>query len=324
MTFVANRPSRRLRSHAAMGSFCGAILILLSSSALGVDLLITSTGSNSVLRYNGTTGAFVDEFIPGVDQFYRPIGLAMSGDRKLYVSGSGSDNVLRYDGNTGTFSDEFIAPGEIDYPLNVHFGPDGNLYVGALDTNSIRKYDPTSGAFLGTAASEPTLKDPLDFTFGPGGDIFVSGYLSGAVYQFTADGAFVRTIGDGSTPWGITFGPDGNLYVASHAGSAVGRFDGTTFDFIDVFATLPTRTGAGDIEFGPDGNLYVATWNDAAVLRFDGSSGAFIDQFVTPGSGGLSGPKALLFTTVPEPSGLVLAVLSGAVVLVQFARRRSQ
>jgi streptogramin lyase len=40
-----------------------------------------------------------------------------------------------------------------------------------------------------------------------------------------------------SRPRGVLFGPDGNLYVSSYDTGQVLRYDGSTGDFIDVFAS---------------------------------------------------------------------------------------
>ncbi len=59
------------------------------------------------------------------------------------------------------------------------------------------------------------------------------------------------------------------------------------------------------------------------MLRYDGQTGAFIDTFVTPGSGRLSGPKAILFTPTPEPSAWVMGA-GGLVALLLVVRRRAR
>jgi WD40 repeat protein len=82
--------------------------------AFGPDghLYVSSVSTDTVLRYDGRTGAFIDEFVSagsgGLDQ---PVGLAFAPDGRLYVASGSTDNVLRYDGRTGTFIDEFVASG---------------------------------------------------------------------------------------------------------------------------------------------------------------------------------------------------------------------
>jgi DNA-binding beta-propeller fold protein YncE len=45
--------------------------------------------------------------------------------------------------------------------------------------------------------------------------------------------------------------------------------------------------------FGPNGNLFVSSFDQ--VLEYNGRTGAFVTAFVSPGSGGLGEPKALVF-----------------------------
>ena len=187
---------------------------------------------------------------------------------------------------------------------------------------------PAAGSSSAPPPRRDALRDPLDFTFGPDGDLYVSGYESGgfesgSVFRFDGQtGEYIQTLGaefGAIEPWGITFGPDGNLYIASFAGSVVGRLDGVTLQYIDDFTQTGQLSGAGSIAFGPDGNLYVASWYNSSVQRFDGNTGVFIDYFVSPNSGGLVGPKSILFTSVPEPSTLALAAVGMIALAARWA-----
>ena len=153
-----------------------------------------------------------------------------------------------------------------------------DLFVSNQGANNILRYDERTGEFLGE--------------FIPAG----SGGLG--------------------TPDGLIFGPDGNLYVGSLLTDSILRYDGITGDPLPSVGNsgatfVPSGGGGltfgqpGDLGawlvFGPDGNLFVksggitAPPQSSSVLRFDGTTGEFIDVFVSPGSGGLHGPRALVF-----------------------------
>ncbi len=245
----------------------------------------------AVLRYDGTTGAFIDNFAQG-GELRSPRGIIFGPDGDLYVAErifigqdwSWEGRVARYDGTTGAYLGDFVplASGGLSIPTALVFGPaDHNpnkldLYVVSLGTESVKRYDGTTGAYLGDFVARG------------------SGGLEG--------------------PGTMTFGPDGNLFVADFYSSdlAVKRFQGpsgpTPGAYIDTF--VPAGSGGLQIPsgliFGPDGNndgqldLYVATLANGnikgSVKRYDGVTGAFIDTFVTRRSGGLEGPALMSFT----------------------------
>jgi len=101
------------------------------------------------LRYNGTTGAFIDTFASG-SGLSGPAGLAFGPDGNLYVGSFNSDAVLRYNGTTGAFIDTFASGSGLSGPVGLLFGSDGNLYVGSNGSNGVLRYDGTTGAFVDT------------------------------------------------------------------------------------------------------------------------------------------------------------------------------
>jgi hypothetical protein len=79
-----------------------------------------------VLRYDGTTGAFMGAFVPmGSGGLQAPVDLVFGRDGNLYVSNVFPDSVLRYDGVTGAFVDAFVPEGSggLDSPGFLVFSP---------------------------------------------------------------------------------------------------------------------------------------------------------------------------------------------------------
>jgi WD40 repeat protein/serine/threonine protein kinase len=80
--------------------------------AFGPDghLYVASFGTHAVLRYHGTTGAFLNAFVPAGRGLREPDGLAFGPDGKLCVVSHGTNTVLRYHGTTGAYLDAFTGP----------------------------------------------------------------------------------------------------------------------------------------------------------------------------------------------------------------------
>lgn len=253
----------------------------------------------AVLRYDGTTGAFLDEFIQR-GQMDMTHSVTFGTDGNLYVGDRVEDNnghptggrILRFDATTGALMGEFVTllSGGLLHPLAHVFGPDGDLYVTdegepGAGGRDVKRYDGTTGAFRGVfvAAGVGGISFPFGLTFGPDGSLYVADFGIGAVLRFqgpsgTTPGAPMPSAGNSGAafvgpgsggllarPLGVIFGPDGNG-------------DGRQ----DVYVSNITFTGF----YGKNGN----------IKRYDGLTGAFIDTFVPTGSGGLDDPSLITFT----------------------------
>ena len=77
------------------------------------------------------------------------------------------------------------------------------------------------------------------------------------------------------------------------------RYDGTTGNFIDVFASGGGLNRPWGLTFGPDDNLYVSSSATDEVLRYNGATGEFIDVFTVPEAeyGALLALASLLLVT---------------------------
>lgn len=117
------------------------------------NLYVTSANTDEILRYNGTTGAFIDAFVTaGAGGLDRPTDPVFGPDGNLYVSTFNNGTVLRFNGTTGAFIDTFVATGSggILTPVNLVFHTDGKLYVGDFSpsSNSVLRYNATTGGGL--------------------------------------------------------------------------------------------------------------------------------------------------------------------------------
>ncbi|MBZ0171112.1 MAG: DUF11 domain-containing protein [Phycisphaerales bacterium] len=272
-------------------------LDLPTSMAFGADgnLYVAGFANDAVLRYDGSTGAFLGVFVTagsgGLDE---PTALAFGPAGDLYIASSSNDEVLRYDGVTGALVGTFVTSGSggLDSPSGITFGPDGDLYVSSSDTGQALRYDGTSGAFLGifVAAGAGGLGDPADLTFGADGHLYVADIVGDTVLRFDGGtGAFIDAFvsansGGLDTPGGLRFGPEGDLFVSSLDSDEVFRFEGITGTPVGggafVVANSAGLDGPRGIVFGSDGHLYVVSELTDEVLRYDG----FLTNFAHVGS----------------------------------------
>jgi sugar lactone lactonase YvrE len=216
----------------------------------------------AITRYSGTTGAFIDTFVPAA-KIADSAGPVFHGSY-LYVAG-GTNEVLRYNATTGAFVDDFIPSlsGALTGNNPLAFGPDGNLYI--TTASGVVRYDGSTGAFLGTfiASGSGGLSNPQALAFDPSGSyLYVVSKGTNQVLKYNAQtGAFVGvTAGSGlSDPRDAVFGSDGLLYVLSNGNQRILRYteSGT---YVDDY--VPAGSGgwtkALSMVFAPNGDLYVA------------------------------------------------------------------
>jgi len=72
--------------------------------AIGQDgsLYVASSGTNSIFRYDASTGQFIGAFVStNSGGLNRPYGLTFGPDGNLYVGSEGTNSIIRYSGVTG-------------------------------------------------------------------------------------------------------------------------------------------------------------------------------------------------------------------------------
>ena len=311
------------------GLLCAVFLIGSLTCAQAGDLLVSSRETNSIKRYDGTTGVYKGDFVAsGI--LTTPGDMVFGPDGNLYVSNSGKASVERFDGRTGAYLGTFVATNEYAAGQYLRFGPDGNLYVSSYWTNSIGKFNGTTGAFMSVFA---TVDRPMGLAFAPNGDLYVASNSTNYIKRFNGStGSFVADL---SSPWmpptnspaGMEFYPiapyNSYLCVVSSGNYAVKAWDTTN----DAYLGNAINDGVGgwgwrmDIAFNNAGQAFVTTANSAAVLMYNG--GEFAGNFITAGSGGLGTPGGIVFMpdAVPEPSSM-LALGTSLIGLSAFVSRR--
>lgn len=251
-----------------------------------------------VLRYDPTTGRFVDVFASHT-KLDGAKDLDFGPDGHLYVVNNRTHRILRFDGSSGEFIDEFVKRGEggLNVPRDIAFGLDGNLYVSNATTNSILRYQGPFGENPGASMGE-----------------------------FIAAGA-----GGMRSPTAFAFGPDEKfIYVASGAhdifNNSILKFDVGTGEYVEAFdisgTTELTLVPTGGLNFGPDLNrdgvpeLFASNGDGPdEVLAFDGSTGERLADFIPANLGELYDPKGFVFSD----DGRFFIVSNGADQIVEYA-----
>ena len=320
----------RLTVWAAMTA--AIVFTALGHSADAGIWLVSSNGSDQILKYDQGTGAFAGVFADGaaVDPsghvLNDPTGLAEGPDGNIYASyfdgwGSSSGGVARFK-KDGTFIDNFAV---IYDAVDVEFGPDGHLYVSNPTYGVYRVKGPlhvgagTVDTSFGSSGRIPVTQprgiEILDLG-GGNFDIFANSGSPNRVERYRVTGGVVNltpvaTYGGVSfQAQGLEMAPDGKLYVASNVADNVTVLDlpggATAFSLFAASgsATPPLSVPIG-LGFEAGGNVLVNNLAQNTVARY-GPSGTFLGNFVTAGSGGLSAPHQGLFKIdVPDTSAQV-------------------
>jgi DNA-binding beta-propeller fold protein YncE len=286
----------------------------------GNDDTLTGKGIDDgrIVRYNGVTGAFIDEFVPisGNGGMSHPQGLVFAPSVEnpnkldLYVSSAATNSVLRFDGTTGAFLREFVPSGSggLNHPGGLVFGPDGSLYVSQFGSSNpvISHYEGPSGAhpgaYLGNfvSAGSGGLYNPASLLFGPDGngdghqDLYVAsvrldGQAKGNVHTSSVKrydgvtGAFIDTFvavnsGGLDDPNFMTFtetNPVTLAYGGATAGTSAAPLSATSA--LAPLAAAQVHGGGQAVLSDPDGNAFPVTFGLTGLRHSDGSASGVVN-----------------------------------------------
>ena len=282
----------------------------LVASSGARDILAAVWSTDSVVRFDGRTGAFEGTFTVG-GPLRLPSGLDFGPDGNLYVSSFYWDTVLKYDGVTGTYLGTFVAEGQggLNQPSLLEFRPDGWLYVLASYNGGVLRFDADSGAFhdVFIPSGSGGITTAFAMTFGPDGDVYLGGYYSKTVVRFDgASGAVKNVVAEFvDTPSGMAFDPQGRLLVGEWRTGTF--FEHNIQRYTPAGASLGVLTeltqGPLELEFDRAGRLYVAGASSIDVL--DGTTGEWLDSMYHAGVENL---MAITFTPGPHAARAPVAV----------------
>jgi DNA-binding beta-propeller fold protein YncE len=240
------------------------------------NLLVLNEFSNNVLKFNGTTGAFIGTLIdtPTIDSvgLHDAADMEMGPDGNLYLMAHFNNpfdapkNIHKFSATTGAYLGVFSSGRPFRHQHGLAWGPGGNLYQGNVADSTIESFNGATGAFLGTFAGHPSLFPIADLAFGPT-KLFV-----------TVDGHGIRKFN-----------------------SITGAFEG------DVEPDGPSQAYWGLCIDG--GFLYASNISLGSIRKYDAVSGAFISETIIGG-----GAFDIMPMVVPEPSSLAILALGAGML----------
>ncbi len=315
-----------IRRHLVLLLFLTGMCCMAGPQVAHADLFVSAASANSVMRFDGTTGALIGNFVaPGAGGLGDPQGIAFGPDGNLYVSNNTSNNVLRFDGETGEFIDEFASVSGMTWPAEITFR-DGFLWVSDFSAaGRVSRFDENTGAFVDHFATGISLADGQSWD--PNGDLLVSAFGSSSIRRYNGTtGAYMNDFvspGSGglSGPLDSLFLANGNFLVSSFNSLSIKQYDADGNYINDPIVGL--NGGPQGLEIGPDGHLYVGDFGQGIISRYDANTLQFIDQFAT--TGGTSTTNNFTFSpmSVPEPGSLgIVAIVS--LVLLRRKRRGAE
>ncbi|HET7015973.1 MAG TPA: phospholipase C, phosphocholine-specific [Streptosporangiaceae bacterium] len=152
----------------------------------------------------------------------RPDGIAVGPGGDIWVSDAGHNRIVEFSPHgvkLRAFGAAGQGPGRLTGPAGLAIGPDGTVYVADSGNNRVDRFG-RSGRYL----SSIKVASPFGVAVSRSGRIWVSSpsYAPGnLLYEFTANGSALGTIGSTqasygalSNPAGIALGPGGQIYVA--------------------------------------------------------------------------------------------------------------
>jgi hypothetical protein len=154
-------------SHATMD---GPTAMVYNSAG---DLLVLNEFSHNVLRFDGTTGAFLGTLITptglGSVGLGDPDDMEIGLDGNLYLTSHHTTgaNIWKYDQLTGAYLGAFAYSPPTHHAHGFAMGPGGDWFHGHVDASFVERFDGVTGAYEGIFTSGGGVFPIADMVFGP-------------------------------------------------------------------------------------------------------------------------------------------------------------
>lgn len=154
------------------------------------EVLISNLNSNTITRYDASSGAYIDDFATGISG---PTRMRVGPDGFLYVlqwSGNGRVVRLSMDGE----SEEDFTTLNIPQSIGLDWDGAGNLYVASFARGSIQKFDPSGEALEVIGTTE--LLGPTNVWIVQD-RLYVNDWTAGQIKVFDLEGELMETLASG-------------------------------------------------------------------------------------------------------------------------------
>ena len=262
------------------------------------ELLVSSLDTGGVKRYDGTTGAYLGDFISD-GSLSSPGGLALGLDNTIFVANQGNNTVMQFDLESGKLIGPFSFF-DTSGPQFMALGPDEKLYVSSKGNHEIIRYgtepvkyfvaDWTTNdtkRIVGITSSgskvpgiEYVLNDedePKHIATDSIGDIwitFTNGTNGKIVKVRGVDGSILKTIELDNIPVLITTSSS-EFTTGSNTTMQVNPETGEEVEQIEVPKISINPNG---IDLDSENNIYVSDWGNYRIVKLT-NNGLFNETF---------------------------------------------
>jgi len=261
------------------------------------------------------------------------------GGGRLYVADTGNSRIAVFDADgkpLWNFSGEGSAPGQLDSPAGIAYGPDNRLYVSDTGASRVDVFN-SDGIYLygfQTAGADGVTKlSPGKIFLNRSGDIFVSDPGKGVLQKYDRSGKLIKEYPVANN--GAVADTRGTLYL-------INSKDGRVVEFSETAGTIGTfgTRGKGksefrdlcDIAMDEEGDLYLCDADNkkiVAIKLVSAETGpelpqaAMLDRFAVKAPSASFAFKADAFAVAPD--GKVVAYLPEAreIALLDGATRKT-